>query len=160
MGELEEGWARAERSSGAVYSGVRAEMSGGFLEEGLGWEGRMWEEEKSQKRGVRVWVWVSSEFGEEGRRRMLAGLMSPWMQLWEWRKERPATREVARWVQVEKPRMGSNMFFVVRGVVFLMVWAWVSRERGRAVRIMEWVEGSQPWKGTMWLVEPGGWEWR
>ena len=52
------------------------------------------------------------------------------------------------------------MVFVVRGVVFLSDWAWVSRERGTAVRIMEWVAGSQPWKGMMWLVEASGWEWR
>ena len=55
----------------------------------------MCEEEKSQNKGVRVWFPSSS--GElEGRRRILAGLISPWTQRWEWRKERPATREVAR----------------------------------------------------------------
>ena len=146
-------------------SGVTAEMRGGDddwdSELGLDFgSGRMCEEEKSQNKGVRVWI-PSSSLGEvEGRRRMLAGLMSPWTQRWEWRKERPVTREVARWAQVGKPRMGSNMVFVVRGVVFLRVWAWVSRESGIAVRIIEWVAGSQPWKGTMCSVEAGGWEWR
>lgn len=39
----------------------------------------MCEDEKSQNKGVIVWFPASS--GEpEGRRRMLAGLMSPWTQ--------------------------------------------------------------------------------
>ena len=55
----------------------------------------MCEEEKSQNKGVIVWF-PSSLTELEGRKRILAGLMSPWTQRWEWRKERPATREVAR----------------------------------------------------------------
>ena len=83
MGWLER--ARAERSSGAVYSGVTAEIRGadgdsdsdfdsGFVGD-LG-EGRMCEDEKSQNKGVMVWF-PSSSWEAEGRRRILAGLTSP-----------------------------------------------------------------------------------
>ena len=81
-----------------MYSGVTAEMRGGEGVEESGLDsgsGRMCEDEKSQNKGVRFWF-PSSPWESERRRRMLAGLMSPWTQRWEWRKARPATSEVAR----------------------------------------------------------------
>ena len=101
---------------------------------------RMWEEEKSQYRGVYL-------LSSLRRSRMLAGFMSPCMQPWLWRNASPLMRFSARSAHCAAPIMGSNIVFVVSGACLADL-VCASRLRGIAVRISECDAASQPWKGT------------
>ena len=113
-----------------------AETSSGSVDD------MMWEEEKSQYRGVYLSLSLL------GRRRMLAGFMSPCMQPLLWRNKSPLIRLSARSAHSKAPIMGSNIVFVVSGTCLADL-VCDSRLRGIAERIRECDATSQPWKGTM-----------